>query len=66
MRIFNVTHLYGTIQMVVGKDSVVMTASILESSEQVKSFFIEGENTPNQQKAFGCNKFSKWISPIQQ
>lgn len=52
--------------MVVAKDSVIMTARILQSSEQVVSFFIEGMNVPDQQKVFGCNQFSKWQSPIQQ
>lgn len=66
MKIFNVTHPYGSFQMVVAKDSVIMTARILQSSEQVVSFFIEGMNVPDQQKVFGCNQFSKWQSPIQQ
>lgn len=66
MKIFNVTHPYGSFQMVVARDSVIMTARILQSSEQVVSFYVEGMNIPNQQKEFGCNNFSKWLSPIQQ
>jgi len=66
MKLFIVDMLGCRIELSVEDLKAVRLANILETSDAVKSFYVEGMNCKNQQAAFGAGGFAKWLSPIQQ
>ena len=54
----------GRVEAAVDDNKVLKFAVLLENSEHVKSFYIDGLNVSNQQKLFGCGGYNKWISVV--
>lgn len=48
-----------------GKNIVAM-ALVLQESERVSEFYIDGLNVPSQPAYYGIEPIAKWKSPIQQ
>ena len=65
MRIIVLNAHSGRIEIAVEDHKVVNMANVLENAKSVDTFYIEGMNCKDQQKAFGVGGFTKWISPIQ-
>lgn len=64
MKIFIIDEECGRIEAAVEDNKVLRFASLLENSKQVKSFYIDGLNVNNQQKIYGCDGYTKWISIV--
>jgi len=68
MVIFDVDCKGGKVQIAAENSQVAVVAAILNSSSNVDSFYVQGNNSVSQPMTFGVSAgcFKKWISPIQQ
>ncbi len=52
----------GRVEAAIDDSKVLKFAVLLENSDHVKSFYIDGLNVTNQQKLFDCKGYNKWIN----
>lgn len=56
----------GRVEVAVADRDVLVHANVLEHSEAVNSFYIDGLGAKNQQALYGVRGYTKWVSPISQ
>lgn len=66
MKILIINTTSGRVEVAVEENKVVPLAGILEASNMVNTFYVDGLNVAKQQNLYGCGGYTKWISPIQQ
>jgi hypothetical protein len=66
MKVIIIDTTVGRLEIAVASSDVVKTANVLEVSNTVTSFYVDGLNVTNQQSSYGVAEYRKWKSPVSQ